>query len=106
MKMTVISNYGAEEKVFLEKASATLVAAAICTLDWNGFHQVVLEQPNGDYLEVGGSLNPEDGFSAMYQQGDEQFVTDEPPSTVDELLQMQTSYISGTDAWKSGYEWV
>ena len=65
MKLRVISNYGTEERTVSESATREQIIRTIDYLDWSGFHQVVLEKPNGDWLDVGGSLEPSDGLSIM-----------------------------------------
>lgn len=82
-----------------------IVQNTMHSLNWQGFHQVVLEQPNGDWMDVGGSLNPDDGLSVMHEENGKQSVIRVPPTSVDEMTTMLLGYLSGTDDWKSGTEW-
>lgn len=60
-------------------------------LNWVDFHQVVLEQNNGDWLEVGGNL-ADDGLSAMYEEDGQQYVIDQAPTSVDHMMAILLSY--------------
>jgi hypothetical protein len=74
MRLRVLSNYGETERAVTDQATAETVESTMSSLDWQGFHQVVLERPNGDWMEVGGSLDPSDGLSVMYEENGSQFV--------------------------------
>ena len=105
MRLRVLSNYGETERVVTDQATAEAVESTMSSLDWQGFHQVVLERPNGDWMEVGGSLDPSDGLSVMYEENGRQFVIKVPPTTVGEMTAMLTGYLSNTEEWKAGAEW-
>jgi hypothetical protein len=105
MKLEVISHYGAETMVVSGEATADIVKDTMRSLDWNGFHQVVLTKRNGDWMEVGGSLDPSDGLSVMYQENNEQVVIKSPPASVDEMTDFLLSYLGEMDDWKSNNEW-
>ena len=74
-------------------------------LDWSGFHQVVLTKSNGDWLEVGGSLDPSDGLSIMYEEGGKQVVIKEAPKNIDLLIKVSTTYAGNSDEWKEMADW-
>jgi hypothetical protein len=105
MLLRVISNYGEIEKVVTQAATPEIVKATMRSIDWNGFHQVVLELPNGDWMEVGGSLDPSDGLSVMYQESGVQHVIKYPPTTVQQMTQFLLSYLSGGQNWKEAVKW-
>ena len=104
MRLTILSDYGASEKLVSEEATAEIVEAAIRSLDWSGFHQVVLQQANGDWFEVGGSLG-EDGLSAVYEQAGEQYVVAVPPASIDELVELHLLYLAGSPRWRRDWRW-
>lgn len=105
MKLRVISDFGSAERVVTDEATAEAVVKTMAGLDWSGFHQVVLERPNGDWLEVGGSLDPDDGLSVMFEEAGQQFVIREPPATVDAMTAFLLGYLSGTSEWQENAEW-
>jgi len=105
MRLKVISDYGATSRLVSEDATVGLVEETMGALDWSGFHQVVLEQRTGEYLEVGGSLDPSDGLSALYEENGRQHLTRTAPTTIGELLELQRAYLAGADRWKALVEW-
>ena len=105
MRLRVISDYGEIERIVAEEATPEIVKNTMRSLDLQGFHQVVLDRPNGDWMEVGGSLDPGDGLSVMYEENGKQFVIKVPPTGIDEMTAMLLGYMSSTDDWKKGAEW-
>lgn len=105
MRLQVFSDYGQSEKLVSESATPDIVEETMSTLDWQGFHQVILSRNDGSWLEVGGSLDPSDGLSVMYEEGGTQHVIKVPPTSVGEMTTMLLSYLSGSDAWKQEAEW-
>ncbi len=103
MKLWTLSNYGETEKTVSEKSSADDIDMIMNSLDWSQFYQVILEKQNGDFLEVGGSLE-EDGLSVQYQEGESQFVIVNPPATVNEMTHFLKLYLAGNDAYKTKYK--
>ena len=105
MQLSVLSDYGATERIITQGASPEIVEKTISNLDWDGFHQVVMTKRNGDWLEVGGSLNPTDGLSVMYEEDGQQVVIKEPPATIAFLIQVAIAYVNNTGRWKEMAEW-
>jgi hypothetical protein len=99
MKLTVLSNYGENEKTVSDSATIEQVNSTMQTLDWKEFHQVVLEQENGDWIEVGGNLS-EDGLSAMYEESGDQYVINQPPSSVKHMTEILSSYLHGDNKYR------
>ena len=105
MKLRVLSNYGENEQVVTEDATPEIIQKTVHSLNWQEFHQVLLERSSGDWMEVGGSLNPEDGFSVMYEENGRQLVIKTPPTRIDEMTEMLLAYLSGSEDWKRGADW-
>lgn len=103
MKLWTLSDYGQTEKTITENASDIDVIKIMKELDWNKFHQVILEQNNGDLMEVGGSLN-EDGLSVLYQENEKQYVISSPPATVIEMTNFLLMYLQGNEEFKTQYK--
>ncbi len=99
MKLTVLSNYGENEKTVSDSATIEQVKRIMQTLDWKDFHQVVLEQESSDWIEVGGNL-VEDGLSAMYEESGNQFVINQPPSSVEHMTEILLSYLQGDNKYR------
>jgi len=106
MNMSVLSNYGTDRPVVDREVTHELIEKIMRGLDWHRFHQVVLEQQNGDWLEVGGSLDPADGLSVMYEESGSQYVIADPPASIEELIEIQKDYLDHRATWKSAYAWV
>ena len=41
----------------------------------------------------------------MFEEGGEQFVIKEPPTTVDQMTSFLLGYLAGPDAWKKKADW-
>jgi hypothetical protein len=105
MKLRVISDYGRTERLVADEATPEIVVSTMHSLDWRGFHQVVLERSNSDWMEVGGSLDPSDGLSVMYEENGKQSVIRVAPTTVEDMTTMLLGYLSGTEDWKKSAKW-
>ena len=93
MELTVLSNYGAEERIISDNTTIEQIRETMKELDWNDFHQVVLSIDNSNWIEVGGNLN-EDGLSSMYEENGKQFVINKPPSSVEHMTEILISYFN------------
>ena len=105
IRLLVISNYGQNTEIISEDPSHETIKNTMQNLNWQGFHQVVLEKKNGDWLEVGGSLNPSDGLSVMYEENGNQHVIKVPPTTIDEMTYFLLDYLDGSSDWKINHDW-
>jgi len=103
MKLWTLSNYGEKEKTISENVTNDDIDRIMNSLNWNEFHQVILEKKNGDFIEVSGNLG-EDGLSVLYQEGENQKVIVIPPTTISEMIYFLKSYMSGNEEFKSKYE--
>ncbi|MDW3196917.1 MAG: hypothetical protein R8G66_31360 [Cytophagales bacterium] len=103
MQLRVISNYGAYEMLVSDSVSLEQVRSKMVDLDWNSFHQVVLEQENGDWIEVGGNLL-DDGLSAMYQEAGRQYEIRQTPKSVDQLTEILLSYLRGDNKFREDHK--
>ncbi len=102
----VLSDYGAEHTFVGKSPTERTIRATIRDLDWvNGFHQVILVTAPGVSLEVGGSLDPQDGLSAMYRdwKKNDHRVTREPPTTVKNMEDLLVSFHRGDGRWEQMY---
>jgi hypothetical protein len=104
----VLSDFGDNYEFVSEAPNRPLIMSTIRALDWrNGFHQVILVTEPGVSMEVGGSLDPSDGLSSIYQdeKNDIYRVTAKPPSTVDEMEAILVSFLHGDGRWEQMYEY-
>jgi hypothetical protein len=106
MNMTVLSNYGADRSVIDREVTHELIEEVVRELDWQQFHQVILEKEDGDRLEVGGSLDPSDGLSVLYEESGKQFVIADAPGSIEELIAFLRGYLDHRATWNSGPTWV
>ncbi|NOQ36125.1 MAG: hypothetical protein GQ569_09555 [Methylococcaceae bacterium] len=105
MKLYIISDYGKQIRTISDKAMDENINETMHSLDWQGFHQVILEQSKGNSLEVGGSLDASDGFSVMLEENNKQYVIKTPPQTIEEMIVFLSDYLSDPMNWKNTIEW-
>jgi len=99
----VLSEYGDEHRFVDKNPVEKTIRATIRSLDWvGGFHQVVLVTSPGVSLEVGGSLDPDDGLSSVYRDSKNNIhrVTREPPTTVENMEDLLVSFYLGDGRWE------
>lgn len=90
MKLWTIENAN-KQTTLSKKATKEEITTLMESIDWSIFHQVILEQKNGDALEVGGSL--EDGFSASLNIAHEQFIIYNEPKNKEMLKDLLLIYL-------------
>lgn len=94
MKLNVYAGFGASKKVITESVTTDQIVQTMNSIDWNNFHQVVLEMNNDNWIEVGGSLK-EDGLSVVHAENGQQKIIINPPASVDQMIRILVSYYSG-----------
>lgn len=105
----VISNPGADPGVFSSDISPQAVRAALRSLDWvNGFHQVIVVISPGISMEVGGSLNPEHGLSAIYRNRPRgvEAVTKDAPRSISGLEAILLAFLRRDNSWQQVQEFT
>ena len=99
----IVPNFGDDPTEFNPDVSTDAVRTALKSVDWvNGFHQVVVVTAPGISMEVGGSLNPDHGLSAIYRnrlEGQEA-VTRDAPETISQLEAILLAFIEPGDSWQ------
>lgn len=65
----------------------------------------ILRQDDWTFIQT--LLDPDDGIVLEYQEGslEEHYGTVDPPDSIDEVVAAFTSYLNGTDEWKSRFRW-
>lgn len=104
----VLSEYGAQHRFVDKNPTEETIRATIRSLDWvGGFHQVILVTSPGVSLEVGGSLDPDDGLASVYRDSKNKIyrVTREPPITVEHMEDLLVSFYLGDGQWKRMYDY-
>ena len=99
----VVPNFGDDPTAFTAAISEETVRAALKSVDWvNGFHQVIVVTSPGTSMEVGGSLDPEHGLSAVYRNRSEgiELVTREAPATILQLEAILLAFLEPGDSWR------
>lgn len=102
----VYSGFGNKHYFITSRPTVEKIRKTLSALDWEeDFHQVVLVISPGESIEVGGSLNPNDGLSSVYRNNNENIyrVTRVPPSTVKEMERILISFVRGDGLWESMY---
>jgi hypothetical protein len=103
----VVPNFGDDPTEFTPLISKETVRAALKSVDWiNGFHQVVVVTSPGISMEVGGSLDPEHGLSAVYRNRPEgvELVTREAPDTISQLEAILLAFLEPGESWRQVQE--
>jgi hypothetical protein len=104
----VLSDFGDTHEFVSEAPDRGLITSTIRALEWrNGFHQVILVTAPGVSMEVGGSLDPSDGFSSVYQDENNDIyrVTVSPPGTVGDMEAILVSFLLGDGRWEGMYDY-
>ena len=99
----VIPNFGNDPTVYSQAITEAAVRSALKSVDWEkGFHQVVVVLSPGTSMEVGGSLDPEHGLSAIYRNRHKgiEAVTRDAPRTVSDLEAILIAFIKPGDGWQ------
>ncbi len=94
MKLIWIGNFGETETVVAEDATLDGLIVLIDSLDWQKFHQVVLEKDSENWIEVGGSLKTH-GLAAVICHDNEHFVIATEPASIGEMKRILTLYFQG-----------
>lgn len=105
----VVSNFGEEEVFFSADISVQTIKKALRSVDWEGgFHEVTVVLTPGVSMDVGGSLSPEHGLSAMYRNRLEyvEAVSREAPESVAQMEAILLAFIEPGDGWKDRWEFV
>lgn len=98
----VIPNFGDNPTVYSQGITAAAVRSALKSVNWKtGFHQVVVVLSPGTSMEVGGSLDPTHGLSAIYRNRHKgiEAVTRDAPKTVSDLEAILLAFIKPGDGW-------
>ena len=103
----VLSNFAQDIYVFSEGVTEKNVRDALQSVDWiGGFHQIVVVTSPGISMEVGGSLNPDDGLSAVYRDRTRgiEAVTKEGPEDIAALQAILLAFLKPGDDWQQVQE--
>lgn len=103
----VIPNFGDDPTVSSPSISDVAIRNALKSVDWvSGFHQVVVVTSPGISMEVGGSLDPEHGLSAMYRDRHDRIdaVIGVPPETIEEMESILIAFSRQDGSWKREYD--
>ena len=99
----VVPNFGDDPTIYKPKISKEGVRAALESVDWvNEFNQVVVVTSPGISMEVGGSLNPQHGLSAVYRNRHKgvEAVTRDAPESIEQLEAILLAFLEPGDKWQ------
>lgn len=100
----MIPNFGDDPTRFSPETTGTSIRTALESVDWeNGFHQVVVVTSPGVSMEVGGSLDPDHGLSAVYRNRREriELITKVAPRSIAELEIILLAFAKQDDSWRT-----
>jgi hypothetical protein len=104
----VLSDYGSDHEHRSNEPEESTIIDLMNSLEWDcGFYQVVLVLPTGESMEVGGSLDPDDGLSSSYRNDAQGIhrVTEDPPTTVNEMTNVLLSFHRGDNQWEEMFNY-
>jgi hypothetical protein len=99
----VIPNFGDDPARFSSEISEAGIRTALKSVDWeSGFHQVIVVTAPGVSMEVGGSLDPDHGLSAVYRNRHErtELITRDAPRSIAELEAILLAFAKNDDSWR------
>lgn len=106
MRLEVISNYGAKVSTVSEATTADILDKSCGSIDWQGFHQLVLYADDGDFMELGGSLDPGDGLSVMLQEKGVQRLASPVPTTIEQGLRLMHAFLRHDGSHATLTQWT
>jgi hypothetical protein len=80
-----------------------LIVSTVYGMEWSDISFVVLEVDNGLYFCVSGSFP--DGFSANHAEGGREYICDQPPRFLAEMIALLQSYRRGDGRWRDMLVW-
>lgn len=92
-------------RIVATNPDATAIKRAIEGLKWDDITFVVLKYDDDNWIEGSGSLRPDDGLSARYVEGGNEYISARPPESLDEIVRLLESYRSGDGRWRAMIEW-
>ena len=104
----VLSEVGDQHRLLDKNPTEETIRTTIRGLDWvGGFHQVILVTSPGVSLEVGGSLDQDDGLASVYRDWKNKIyrVTREPPTTIENMEDLLVSFHLGDGRWEEMYDY-
>ena len=93
------------ETVLAERPDAEAVRSAVIDHSWEEISFITVKRSEGDWMEVSGSIRPEDGFSARYSLSGEEHISVDPPESVEDLADLLVSFLENDGRWKSRILW-
>jgi hypothetical protein len=94
----------AERRVLLTNVTPDRIAVAVGALRWSSMTWVTLRRDTGNWLEISGSLQPDDGLSARCRVNGVERISEQPPdlTTAAALLQ---AYARDDPGWQALIRW-
>jgi len=93
-----------QARVHTVHPDAQQIETIVRGLDWSSLKVVILRTDEHRFLELSGSLDPEDGLSGRYVDGAEEMITREAPS-LDDGIRLLQAYAAGGLDWKTLVDW-
>ena len=84
---------------------AEILERTFRSLAWSAMTFVVLRKDELNCMEASGSLDPGDGLSGSYTEDGIEHVLEEPPATLELLLDLLRSYRAGDERWRTMVAW-
>lgn len=99
MQLIIIHGYGDSTETVSDNATDKQIIQVMNDIDWNNFNQVILNIDDKNSLGVGGNIGS-DGLAAYYMENGQEYISVNPPSSVEQMLEILLAYHAGGDAFK------
>lgn len=104
MKLEVLEPNERSERVASQHPDGDTIKKTVQGLKWSDITFVVLKIDEKNWIELSGSLKPEDGLSARYMENGVEHVSARAPSLAEGVSLLQ-SYQSGDGNWRYNLSW-
>ncbi|QDT28344.1 hypothetical protein Enr10x_36860 [Gimesia panareensis] len=95
-----------EPQIVATNPSREEIRKHVYALKWNDITFVTAEIDQDNWLDGSGSLNPEDGLSGMCSIEGVQYVTEQAPESLDEIVELLHSFVLRNGAWRTDMVWT
>lgn len=103
MILKIANPAGKDYREISRNPSSEVIHDSILSMPWKNISAAMLIVDSKRWIELSGSK--EDGFSIVYSDEKDEWITIEPPETMDEGIEALQSYASGGGEWFDSYQW-
>ncbi len=79
------------------------VEKIVKSLHWDDISWAILKIDKKNRIECSGSIN--DGFAIIYQENDSDYIGNNAPESIDEIIEILIQYLNYDNSWKNKFTW-